>query len=428
MLSKLVKYLKGSEFVVALSTTGFATALQMLCGLVVGKIIAVKVGPGGIALLGQFTDFKALLTTAGTGAFGSGVTKLVADLDYDEHEVVTTCTVFSVVVCALLSIGIFFFSDQLSNSLLGTVDYGYVFSLFALFLVCFSLNNILLSAINGRRNFGLLLRVKVINSLVALVSSGLLCWFLGLKGAFIATVINLPIAFFLSLLVVYMKERRLFPVSVRAFQLPVMKALLGFSLMGVTSLALNPAVDLFLRNFIITNDSYEAAGMWGAMVRVGGYYGAIISMALGAYYLPKLSSLKKNTDIRREIFQGIKLLMPLFVMMAIGIYFLRDLIIALLFSSEFMPMERFFLPMLLGDFFKFLSFMVAYLLWAKAMTWTFIALQLILATVRICSAVILFEQIGVDGILWANPIVYIFNVMLLCYIFRCLLFKRVSQN
>ena len=423
LISRIQEFRK-TEFFVALTTTGFGTALQMLCGLVVGKIIAIKVGPGGIALLGQFTDFKALLTTAGTGAFGSGVTKLVADPDYDENKVVSTSTVFSVVVCAVLSVAVFFFSDRLSTSLLGSVNYSYIFSLFSLFIVFFSLNNILLAAINGRRAFGLLLRVQIINSLIALFSSGLLCWFLSLKGAFIASVVNLPLAFALSLAVVYLQSGRGFRIRLSSFDWRTMKALFAFTAMGVMSLVLAPLVGLLIRNFIIVNDSYESAGLWGAMVRISGYYGSVISMALGAYYLPKLSSLKQSAELRREIFSGIKVIMPIYVLMAIVIYFCRHLFIFLLFSPEFAPMERLFLPLLVGDFFKFLSFLVAYMLWAKAMTRTFICLQLLFATSRICLVVILFEKLGVVGVLWASAGNYILYGLTMAYIFRDLLFKH----
>ena len=58
----------------------------MLSGLVINKIIAIYIGPAGIALIGQFQNFMGIITTIGNGAINSGVTKYVAEYHEDDGQ------------------------------------------------------------------------------------------------------------------------------------------------------------------------------------------------------------------------------------------------------------------------------------------------------------------------------------------------------
>ena len=47
--------------------SGISTIVKMLSSLVVNKIIAIYIGPSGIALIGQFQNFMGIITTIGNG-------------------------------------------------------------------------------------------------------------------------------------------------------------------------------------------------------------------------------------------------------------------------------------------------------------------------------------------------------------------------
>lgn len=423
-MKKILEKLKESEFFVAITTTGFTAVLQLLSGVIINKIIALKIGPSGIAMLGQFANFRDMMTRFGTGSIGQGVTKYVADSDYKDEEVITTASLFTLIVSLFIGLIILICSKFLSVFLFKTSEYQFVFYIFALTLTFFSLNNLLISIINGKRKFVFLARIKIANSIISLTISSLLSWFYLLEGALIAMAINTSIVFIVSL-VMYFRNGDLFiKVSKYYWSLLILKKLLGFTLMTLTGVLLKPLIELFLRNYIIENASVLEAGLWESMKRISLYYTQIITVALGAYYLPKLSSLTENSAIRQEIFKGIKLVMPLFVILALFLYFTKGFVISFLFTEEFIAIKPLFLPQLIGDFFMLLSFMVAYLLIAKAMTKLFIITQVTMAAIRIILSVVFFNTWALEGILWANAMVYLINTFWVYFLFRKILFNR----
>ncbi len=98
----------------------------------------------------------------------------------------------------------------------------------------------------------------------------------------------------------------------------------------------------------------------------------IVTTALSTYYLPRLSEITSKQELKKEILQGYKILLPIVIACGLVIYLLRDFIIYLLFSDSFSPMKPLFTWQIIGDVFKIASWLLAYVMLAKAMTKTFI--------------------------------------------------------
>ena len=63
-----------------------ATIIKMINGFVVVKIIALYIGPSGLAFIGHFQNFLTILMRFATGAITSGVVKYTAEHREDELE------------------------------------------------------------------------------------------------------------------------------------------------------------------------------------------------------------------------------------------------------------------------------------------------------------------------------------------------------
>ena len=76
----------------------------MLSGIVINKIIAIYIGPSGIALIGQFQNFLGIITTIGNGAINSGVTKYVAEYneDIDKRNIVIKASFLITFICSFI--------------------------------------------------------------------------------------------------------------------------------------------------------------------------------------------------------------------------------------------------------------------------------------------------------------------------------------
>ena len=425
-IKEIIRKIKASEFFVAFSTTGLTSLLQILTGLVINKIIAVKIGPSGIAFLGQFANFRDIMTNFGTGSFGQGVTKYVADEKYDDKTIISTSLIFSFATSLVIGSLILIFSENLSLLLFNTIEYQFIFYIFSFTITFYSLNNLLLSIVNGKRKFGFLAKMKSLNSIVSLIVSSLLCWYFGLEGALIAMSINTSLVFFITLYLYKTSNDKFIDFSFRYWSNPVIKKLLGFTLMMITAALLKPAVEFFLRNHIINGSGINDAGLWESMMKISLYYTQIITVGLGVYYLPKLSSLDSDADIKKELFNGIKKIMPLYFLIATVLYSLRVLVIKLLFSLEFIGMVDLFMPQLICDFFMVFSFLLAYIMLAKAMTLVFVITQIIISFIRVLFSVWLYSLAGIEGIIWASALTYVFYAIMMIFIFRKILFFKLN--
>jgi PST family polysaccharide transporter len=87
-------------------------------------------------------------------------------------------------------------------------------------------------------------------------------------------------------------------------------------------------------------------------------------------------------------------------------------------------MRPLFFPQLVGDFFMVFSFLIAYMMLAKAMTKTFIITQLLMATTRISFSIVFFDMGGIEGVIWANALNYFIYSILMIFIFREILFYK----
>ena len=147
----------------------------------------------------------------------------------------------------------------------------------------------------------------------------------------------------------------------------------------------------------------------------------VITTSFSVYYLPRLSELTDAKELRHEIFKSYKLILPSLLIMFSLIYILRFFIINLLFTHEFYPMEKLFLWQLCGDFFKMGSWILSYMMVAKAMTKWFITTEIGFSLLFVILGFYFIQINGVVGITQAYLINYILYLLMMIFVFRKLL-------
>ncbi|MDM6886964.1 O-antigen flippase, partial [Enterobacter asburiae] len=81
-------------------------------------------------------------------------------------------------------------------------------------------------------------------------------------------------------------------------------------------------------------------------------------------------------EIKKEINSVFVVILPVIIFAALCIYLLRDYIIKLLFTSEFMAARDLFAIQLIGDVIKVISWLYAYPMLAKKATKYFIGTEI----------------------------------------------------
>ncbi|AEY02323.1 lipopolysaccharide biosynthesis protein [Oceanimonas sp. GK1] len=361
---------------------GIAVVIKMLTMLGINKILAIYVGPAGYAAIGNFQNAVQMISTFGSGAINTGVTKYTAEYFEDEQKQRTvwqtagTITLIGSIVSGLL---VAVLSKPLASWFLKDTQYSSIFIWFGLTLVFFVFNTLLLAILNGKKEIGRYVLVNITGSLFSLMISALMIVQFGLYGALLTLAINQSLVFFVTL---YMcRSTTWFKVQYLVGRIDKQTALnLGkFTAMALTSAACVPVSHILVRNHLGETLGWDAAGYWEAMWRLSAAYLMLVTTTLSVYYLPRLSELKDSQDIKTEIIQGYKIILPTAAACGLVIYLLRDFIIGLLFTAEFTPMRELFAWQMLGDTLKIGSWILAYLMLGQAMVKLFITTEIIFA-------------------------------------------------
>ena len=106
------------------------------------------------------------------------------------------------------------------------------------------------------------------------------------------------------------------------------------------------------------------------------------------------------------------------------IYFLRFFVIRVLFTPEFMPMEQLFGWQMAGDFFKICSWLLAYLMLAKAKTALFVSTEIGFSLLYLVLGFFLVKVNGVIGLTQAYLINYVIYSIVMTMAFRSILFAK----
>lgn len=386
-----------------------ATAIRMLSALVINKAIAIYIGPSGLAIIGQFQNFSNLVMTAAQGGINSGVTKYTSEYGKDDERIsilFSTASKINFFTSLVVGSGILIFSEQLSMSILKTQQYKYIFIIFGFTIILFVINKLLLSILNGLGEIKTWVVINIIQSLYGLVFTSLLIFFFGLDGALIALVTNQSVVL---LIVLWMLRKHTFIKLEKfkhKFNVLEAKKLAGFAAMAFTSALTIPVSHLIIRNYIGETLSWDDAGFWQAMWYISGMYLTVVTTSLSIYYLPKLSSISDKAELKKEIWQGYKFIMPIVILSSITVYLLKDFIIWILFTEDFTPMRELFLWQLIGDVFKIAALLMAYLMHAKAMTKTYISTEIAFSISFVLLSIWFINQFGLIGMSYSFAVNY----------------------
>jgi PST family polysaccharide transporter len=396
-----------------------ATAIKMVAALVINKAVAVYIGPAGLALIGQFQNFTQLVMTAAQGAINGGVTKYTAEYGKDDLRIpalFSTASKISLVSSVVVGTGIILFSKIASLEFLKTEEYSYIFVIFGFTIILFVVNGLLLSILNGLKEIKTWVIINIIQSIYSLIFTALLIVFLGLDGALIALVTNQSVIF---LIVLWMlRKHKIIKLEnfKGAFDKPEAKNLAGFSVMALTSAATIPVSHMIVRNYLGENLSWDQAGYWQAMWYISTMYLMVVTTTLSIYYLPRLSEITDKSELRKELWQGYKIIMPIVIAMSVTIFFLKDFIIWLLFTKEFEPMRELFLWQLVGDVVKLAAWLIAYLMLAKAMTKTFVSTEIVFSVSFVLLSIGLVDHFGLVGMSYAFAVNYSLYLVVMIWV------------
>ncbi|WP_316632836.1 O-antigen translocase [uncultured Flavobacterium sp.] len=406
------------------------TLIRISSGFVAGKVVALFTGPAGVAIIGQFNNFITIVLTFANGAINSGVIKYTAEFEGDEIQLKKLfSTSFKISVYCSVFFGFFLLTvaSFISKLLFQSALYINPIRVLGLTIILYSLNSLLIAILNGLGQIKKYTLVNAVGSVLGLLFTVILVFYFKIEGALYALVLTQSLVFFVTLVLIVKGGWFSLSFFRQPFDKGIAIKLSRYSLMAVISSLCMPLAQIVLRNMVIEKLGVDAAGYWQGMMRISDGYLMLVTISLSTYYLPKLSSLSSNQELRTEIFQGYKIILPAVLFSCSIIYFLRYFIIGLLFTKEFESMGDLFFFQLLGDFFKIAAWLLAYLMTAKAMTKTFIITEIVFTLTYVLISYNCVDYYKLNGITIAFALNYFIYFLVILFVFRKLLFN-VKDN
>ncbi|MEK5754860.1 O-antigen translocase [Acinetobacter variabilis] len=407
---------------------GVAVLIKTATMFILNKILAVYVGPAGYAAIGQFQNFIQMITTFAGSAINTAVIKYTAEYHENEHQQISVWRAAGSLVLIfsfIFSLIILFFQKQLSLYIFQTTAYQSVFAWFAAFLVLFNLNALFLAILNGKKEILKLVVANIVGSILSLLVTSTLAIQYHLYGALIALSIYQSLAFFVTLFLCYKANWFKTSYLFGRIEPQIAKNFAAFAVMALVGAICVPLSQMVIRSYLSQEFGLNYAGYWEAMIRLSAAYLMLVTTTLGVYYLPRLAELTHLDEIKKEVYSGYKFIFPLAVVGGLSVYLLRDWIIALLFSQAFMPMRDLFLWQMIGDSLKIGSWILAYLMLAKAMTKLFVTTEILFALSSVGLTYLFSKLFGFEGVSIAHLVNYALYWLVMSYfIFRTLESQR----
>jgi O-antigen/teichoic acid export membrane protein len=424
-LSFIKNIVKSNLFKIS-SLNSVSILIKMALGVLTSKIVAVFVGPNGMALVANLRNFMTSLESISTLGFQAGIVKYITENQRNKtqiQKIISTVFYSLFGICILISFVLFLFADYWNFKIFGT-NSGYlvVFKILSLVLPFYAFSLVFLCIINGFCQFKKVIYINIIGTLLGFLVTYFLIFKFTILGALLSIVITPTLLFFVTFFYLS-KEINIFEtIKIQYFDFQIIKNLSSYSMMALASAVFGPLVFLAIRNQIILNLGLEQAGFWEAISRISGYYMLFCGTLLTVYFLPKLTLANSNQETKSVFYSYFKTTIPIYCLGFLTLYFLRDFIIRTLFTKDFLPTTNLFFWQLIGDVFKVASLILGFQFIAKKRTIAFVISEIMSLSVLYVSSIYFIKKYGIEGVVMAQAFDNFLYLLVLLVFFRKSLF------
>ena len=397
--------------------SAMVTAARLIAGLVVIKLVAWFAGPEGVGKLGQFMSLMSVLAVLAGGGISAGIVKYVAEYRHDAQRLsrlLAAALWYALCASCLMGCVALVLSRQMAVWLLGDLHYESLIRVLAVAQLGIAMVNYMLAVINGFMDVRRLAFIQVLGSAFSIVMVVWLSRWLHLYGALLALVVSQVLWLLVGLPAWWRSPYFQRSMLRMHFDREMTLRLAAFSVMTITSALIPPVINIAVRNHLAVQFGWEQVGYWQAVSKVSDAYLLFLTTAINIYYLPKLASTHDRDALVWELRNAYRYLLPAVAVLAVLVYVLRDWVTRYLFSADFISANTLYGPQLVGDVIKIASFILSYVMLAKAMTRLFVISECVFALSYLALVYVFTAYFGLVGAMYAfaaNYLLYlVFNV------------------
>ena len=377
---KLPSFFKKNLILKITSLNSLVVGIRLLVSLIVQNLLAQYTGQSGIAKVGQIRNLSNILTSLSSFGVFNGIVKYVSEYKNNEKGLIklfSTVFVISSIATISISVIIFIYSKELSSWLFLTEDYYLVFHILSVIVPFIAMNRIFNGIISGLSAYKVHAKIEVIWYLIASIFLLISLYYYNIEGVLIAIAVTTLVQFLVLTLIFgktindYVKFKKL------SLQTPLVKVLLGFSLISFVATVCLNFVEINFRTLISEKISENEAGIWTAMSSISKIYMQFLITVFSIYILPKYTSLNFSHEFKNEVKAIYKTLLPIVVLGMLLVFFSKKYLILSIYNESFLSMTILFKWQLLADFVRFTANILSFKFLAKKQIKHFVLTQLI---------------------------------------------------
>lgn len=396
----------------ATSLFGGVQIYQILIDIIRSKFIALLLGPAGVGIQGLYTSATQLIQHLTSFGLSSSAVRNVAEAYGSGDKVKIAKVVFSlrrlVWLTGLLgTLVVIIFSPLLSISSFGDSDHIIAFIIISITLLLAQLSAGQKVILQGTRQLKLLAKSTALGATLGLVVSVPLYYWLGIRGI----VPNIVISAVTTLLLTWYYSSKVEVDNVAMASKEVFQVGKTMLVMGIAmslSHILTFASSYVLRACIRVWDGVEAVGFFTAGFLLMNQYTGLVFKAMGTDFYPRLAAVNQDNYKCKTIMNqqgeiGLLILAPLLIVCIVFI----PLVVKLLYSEEFLPIEDYIIWCSLGMLFKMASWSISYVFVAKGESKSFMIVESTAAIYTLLLNLMGYKMGGLIGIGVSFTISYI---------------------
>lgn len=430
-MKKFFHYINNEVLVKAASLNTANISIKIVAGILISKFIAIFVGPEGMALIGNLRNFFNTVQSISIAGLYKGVVKFISQYKYESSKltgVLSTVFYLGFFTSIALAFLCYYNAEFINDLIFLNNNYTYVVETLAIVLPFYALNMFVFSIMNGFSKYKILLIINIIGQILGLSVTLLLIWQDKIDGALIAVVITPALNLLITIVGIAFRKNLMSYIKISEIRFFVLRQLSPFMVMALVSSIALPIVYIIIRNYIVSEIGIKEAGYWTAVTRVSDYYLMFINSLMALYILPRFTEIDSHKEFRKEVFSFYKTILPLFAAILGIIYLSRSLLVNLLFTEEFRPIEDLFGYQILGDFMRVMSMVIAYKFLAKKMFAHFIIIEVFLFVIMYVSSIYLIDLYGLKGAVMGHCLSYFMHFAIVILIFGSSLFGILNDN
>lgn len=398
--------------------TSAAHLSKILMGFVLVKLIAFYLGPAGLGELGHLMSLVTVVTMVSGGGITNAVVKYVSE--YRDNLKARLIFIresfsYSVVVSSIIFFSLVLFSSKLSLFLFKKEDYFWIIVVLAFVQYGMAIANLVSGVAIGMMLHEVYSKIQIIGSVITFPIVWLFVAFGGIAGASlgliaVSSMTLLPAIYF------YLKSPFFSRITFIKIRYQKLKDISSYTLMVIVSAISFPLVEFVVREILIQGSGYESAGVWQGSVKLASAYLGFFGVFLSYYFVPKISSVKSKLEIKKITLEMLCFVGAVFLFGSSILYFWRDFFIPLILSSKFSVLKDLILYQIIGDFFKVLSYVFAFVAVSKAAAKLYIIGELIQGTMFVAFVLLRgVAYVDVSNVLQAYVLTY-FLYFIVCLI------------